>query len=86
MLKVIKFSAMWCGPCQQLKPVFQEVKSRVADVSYQDVDVDAEPALASQYNVQAVPTIIIEKDGQEVQRLKGVMPVSAIVSAINSKK
>ena len=61
MLKVLKFSASWCGPCKQLAPIFDQVKSEVSGVSFQDVDVDAESALAIKYNVRGVPTIIIEK-------------------------
>ena len=39
MLKVLKFSASWCGPCKQLAPIFEQVKSEVSGVSFQDVDV-----------------------------------------------
>ena len=86
MLKVIKFSASWCGPCKQLSPIFDQVKSEVSGVSFQDVDVDAESALSIKYNVRGVPTIIIEKDGQEVKRLVGMQQKTSLTSAINSFK
>ena len=86
MLKVLKFSASWCGPCKQLAPIFDQVKSEVSGVSFQDVDVDADSALAIKYNVRGVPTIIIEKDGQEVKRLVGMQQKSVLTSTINSFK
>jgi thioredoxin 1 len=86
MLKVLKFSASWCGPCKQLAPIFDQVKSEVSGVSFQDVDVDAESSLAIKYNVRGVPTIVIEKDGQEVKRLVGMQQKPSLTSTINSFK
>jgi thioredoxin len=86
MLKVLKFSASWCGPCKVLAPIFNQVRSEVSDVAFQEVDVDAESALAIQYKVRGVPTIVIEKDGQEVKRIVGGTTQSALTSTINSFK
>jgi thioredoxin 1 len=86
MIKVTKFQAEWCGPCKALDPIFEQVKSAVNGVSFQDVDVDANSALAIQYKVRGVPTIIIEKDGQEVKRIVGGTTQSALTSTINSFK
>jgi thioredoxin 1 len=86
MLKVIKFSGTWCGPCKVLAPIFNQVKSEVREVIYQDIDVDAESALAIKYNVRGVPTIIIEKDGQEVKRIVGMSTKDNLISTINSFK
>jgi len=86
MLKVTKFSASWCGPCKVLAPIFNEVKSEVGDVIYQDVDVDQSSDLAIQYKVRGVPTIVIEKDGQEVKRIVGMSTKANLVSTINSLK
>jgi thioredoxin 1 len=86
MLKVLKFSASWCGPCKQLAPIFDQVKSEVSGVLFQDVDVDADSALAIKYNVRGVPTIVIEKDGQEVKRLVGMQQKPSLTSTINSFK
>ena len=86
MLKVTKFSASWCQPCKVLAPIFNEVKSEVGGVSYQDVDVDQNSDLAIQYKVRGVPTIVIEKDGQEVKRIVGMSTKDSLVSTINSFK
>ena len=86
MLKVTKFSASWCQPCKVLAPIFNEVKSTVGGVSFQDVDVDQSSDLAIQYKVRGVPTIVIEKDGQEVKRIVGMSTKDNLVSTINSFK
>lgn len=86
MLKVTKFSASWCQPCKMLAPIFNEVKSEVTDVMYQDVDVDQNSDLAIQYKVRGVPTIVIEKDGQEVKRIVGMSTKASLISNINSFK
>jgi len=86
MIKVTKFSAAWCGPCKVLAPIFEQVKSEVSDVAFQEVDVDAESSLAIQYKVRGVPTIVIEKDGQEVKRIVGGTTQALLTSTINSFK
>jgi thioredoxin 1 len=86
MIKVTKFSASWCQPCKQLAPIFEQVKSEVSDVAFQEVDVDAESSLAIQYKVRGVPTIVIEKDGQEVKRIVGGTTQALLTSTINSFK
>ena len=86
MIKVLKFSASWCQPCKQLAPIFEQVKSEVSDVTFQEVDVDAESSLAIQYKVRGVPTIVIEKEGQEVKRIVGGTTQAALTSTINSFK
>jgi thioredoxin 1 len=86
MLKVTKFSASWCGPCKELAPIFNQVKSEVSDVVFQEVDVDTDSSAAIQYKVRGVPTIVIEKDGQEVKRIVGGTTQAALTSTINSFK
>jgi thioredoxin 1 len=86
MIKVIKFSATWCGPCKALSPIFNEVKSQMPDVLFQEIDIDQNSDLAIKYNVRGVPTIVIEKDNQEVTRKSGMMMNAALTQLINSYK
>jgi thioredoxin 1 len=86
MIKVLKFSAVWCGPCRALKPTFDQVRSQIADVAYEEIDVDNDPSSTIKYNIHSVPTIVIERDGQEVFRTKGAVSAAALTSAINSNK
>ena len=81
MKKILYFSAAWCGPCKQFGPVMEQVGQ---SVRVEKVDVDKLPDLAQAYNVRSVPTVIILKDGQEVNRFVGVRPQSSILEAINN--
>ena len=83
MISVKKFSASWCGPCQTLKPVFEEVKRGYSNVKFEDIDVDENFELAAQYGVRSVPTVVIEKNGVEVSRFSGVQSKLAYTNAIN---
>jgi thioredoxin 1 len=83
MIKVTKFSAAWCGPCRTLKPVFEDVKSNFSNVVFEDVDVDENFEAAGKYGIRSVPTVIIEKDGVEVERFLGVQSKLAYSNAIN---
>ena len=86
MIKIIRFTASWCGPCKMLAPIFGEVQNEVSDVMFETIDVDINKDKSSQYLVSSVPTVIIEKDGQIVNRFSGVKPKTAIVSLINQYK
>lgn len=83
MITVKKFSATWCGPCKMLAPMFEEVKKGYTNVVFENIDVDEQYELASQYGVRAVPLVVIERDGKEVQRFSGVQSVLAYRNAIN---
>lgn len=86
MVEVKKFEASWCGPCRALKPVFENVAKKFNDVNFSYIDVDQNYELASKYAVRSVPTVVIEKDGKEVQRFAGVQSEMAYVNAINEWK
>jgi len=83
MVKVLKFSAAWCGPCKALSPVFEQVKGEISGVNYIDIDVDTHPELVQAYSVTGVPLVVIEKDGVVVNSIKGANPKSTYLSAIN---
>jgi thioredoxin 1 len=82
MVKVLKFSAAWCGPCKALSPVFEQVKGEISGVNYIDIDVDTNRAMAQAYSITGVPAVIIEKEGQVVNRIMGANPKSAYIKAI----
>ncbi len=82
MLVVKRFTADWCQPCRQLSPIFNELQNEINNVSFQTINVDSDKVQTSQNNVTSVPTVIIEKDGQQVYRFSGVLPKQNIAGII----
>ena len=83
MVTVKKFSAVWCGPCRALAPVINEVKSNFSNVKFEEYDVDVAYEEATKYGIRSVPTVIIEKNGVEVERFTGTSSKLAYINAIN---
>lgn len=86
MLEVKKFYATWCGPCKMLTPIMEQVKGKFNDISFQDINIDEQFEVAQKYYVRSVPTVIIEKDGKEVQRFAGLQSEMAYSNALNELK
>jgi thioredoxin 1 len=83
MVTVKKFSAVWCGPCRVLAPVMNEIKGQFSNVKFEEYDIDEYSEVIEQYGVRSVPTVIIEKNGVELQRFSGLSSKIAYVNAIN---
>jgi len=84
MITVKKFSAQWCSPCRMLAPMFNEqVKPQFSSVKFEDIDVDTNSTEALKYGITSVPTVVIVKDGIEVQRFTGLQSKIAYTNAIN---
>ncbi len=83
MVKVKKFSAVWCGPCRALAPVMNEIKSNYSSVKFEEYDVDNEVDEVMKYGITSVPTVIIEKDGIIVERLTGLQSKLTYQNVLN---
>lgn len=83
-LVLIDFSAEWCGPCQTLAPILKEVKQHFGEqLSIIKIDVDKNQALARNFGIQGVPTLILYKGGQQIWRQSGLLPKSELVRIIS---
>lgn len=71
---VVDFFATWCGPCQMLMPVLEEIAKERDDFDIIEIDVDEAQDLAMAYDIEAVPTMIIFKNGTAIDRLGGYYP------------
>ena len=75
---VLNFWASWCGPCKMLAPTVDKLAEKYdGKVIVGKVDVDEEQELARQFGVMSIPTVVLFKDGKEVQRTVGVQPQAA---------
>ena len=83
MIQVKKFYAEWCGPCKVLTPLMENVKYKFNNVNFEDIDIEVQYEVAQKYHVRSVPTVIIEKNGTEVQRFTGVQSEMAYINALN---
>ena len=82
MKKVVMFSASWCSPCKQAKPVFQQLKESITDVHFEVVDIDENRDMAQDFNVTGVPTVMLIEDNEEVSRLVGAQNVVRVKDLI----
>ena len=79
---LIDFYADWCGPCRMVGPIVEEIANERDDVIVGKVNVDNDPELAERFNVFNIPTIVVLKDGEEVNRLMGARPKAQILSLL----
>ena len=78
-LVLVDFFATWCGPCKMLTPVLEEVSEEMKDdVTIVKVDVDQESNLAGKFGVMSIPTLILFKDGEIINKTLGFQPKPAI--------
>ncbi len=82
---LIDFHALWCGPCKVQSPILKEVASELGDrVRVIKIDIDQNPELASRYQVQGVPTLMIFKNGEMKYRQAGLHSKQQVLNAVNN--
>ena len=82
-LTVVDFFATWCGPCRKLGPILEEVEAELGDrVYFRKIDTDDNMDAAKEYQVSGLPTLLVFKDGEVVERMVGLMPKSSVITNI----
>jgi thioredoxin 1 len=83
---LVDFFATWCGPCQMLAPILKDVKTNLGErISIIKIDVDKNQAVAAQYQVRGVPTMILFQNGKQLWRQSGVISKEEIIKIIVEK-
>ncbi len=83
---LVDFYAVWCGPCQMLAPVIEELENSRDDFLAVKIDVDQEPALAQRFSITAVPTLLLFRNGENVKRVSGFLSKEALEQFMRYKE
>jgi thioredoxin 1 len=82
---LVDFWAPWCGPCRMIAPVIEELaQENAGNIKIGKLNTDQGQSTAMRYHVDAIPTLIFFKNGQEVDRIQGVKPKSRLQETIDS--
>ncbi len=79
---LVDFWAPWCGPCRMVSPILEEIANERDDVRVVKLNTDDNQQTAVQYQVLAIPTMILFRGGQEFKRIQGAMPKKRIVAEL----
>lgn len=81
---LLDFWATWCGPCQMIAPVLDEIAEECPDITVGKIDVDKEQELAMSFGITSIPTLIVIKDGKSVEKAVGIRAKNQILEMIDN--
>ena len=79
---LMDFWASWCGPCQMLSPIVDKISEENEDLKVVKVNVDDQPDLARRFRIMSIPTVVIMKDCEEINRLMGLVSKQEILQML----
>ena len=79
---LLDFYASWCGPCRMLSPTICAIASEREDIVVGKINVDDEPELARRFGIYSIPTVVVMKDGEEIERVVGLRPKEQLLAMI----
>jgi thioredoxin 2 len=83
-LLVVDFWATWCGPCQQFAPTFKQAANQLEPKArFIKIETEAEQAIAAKYSIRSIPTLVLFKNGQEIDRVSGALSAPDLTNWIN---
>ncbi len=83
---IVDFHALWCGPCKVQSPILKDLATELGEkVRVIKIDVDQNNALAAQYQIQSVPTLIVFKNGKPVWRQSGVVTRAVLLEVLKQQ-
>jgi thioredoxin 1 len=82
---LVDFYAEWCGPCKKLEPLLEDFSDDHAEIRVVQVNVDENADLARRYRVEAMPTLLVIRDGQEASRSVGLIPKQNLAQLVQAK-
>lgn len=82
---LVDFYATWCGPCQMMASILEQVNVQLKQqIRVVKIDTEKYPQVASEYQIHALPTLVLFKQGQMIDRIEGVLPTDQLVSRVRS--
>jgi thioredoxin len=82
---LVDFYATWCGPCQMMAPILEQVNQKLSNrLQIVKIDTDKYPEIASQFNIAALPTLVLFREGQPVKRIEGVIQAPQLIQQLES--
>ena len=82
---LVDFYATWCGPCKMMAPILEQVNQQIkGKLRIVKIDTDRYPQLASRYSIEALPTLVLFKNGEPVDKIEGVIQPQQLEERLNS--